>query len=203
MSTPERSVPTPRDAPTRLAPSTLAAVAAVAALVITGAEAARAPIAITRELILSRGTGWSSLVLLAASLAITPLTRVSPDHARVLAPHRRTLGLASATLAAVHLAIVLATGLVPDVVLLVVEPQARAGTVAGVILVLLAVTSSGRVVRALALRPWRELHALTYAAALFALLHVALSPWPDVRLVAAAALIVGALLASRLVVRRR
>ena len=71
-----------------------------------------------------------------------------------------------------------------------------------VILALLAITSSGRVVRALALRPWRELHALAYAAAPFGLLHVALSPWPDVRLVASAAAIVGALLASRLVLRR-
>lgn len=116
-------------------------------------------------------TGWQAILLLLATLAVSPLGRRAPR----LRPWRRALGLAAAVAAAAHVAAVARAGWLEPLEGLLTEPQLRAGGAAALILVALTLTSSRRLVRALRLGHWRPLHRLVYVAGAFVVHHVALS----------------------------
>jgi methionine sulfoxide reductase heme-binding subunit len=117
-------------------------------------------------------TGWWALVLLLATLAVTPLRRLTGWNR--LAPHRRTLGLAAFGYATSHVVIFVALDhgfrvgeLVEDVA---GRPFIAAGAAAFLLLVPLAATSTRGWIRRLG-RNWTWLHRLSYLAAALAVLH--------------------------------
>ena len=132
-----------------------------------------------------RLTGYATLVLLFSSLSITPLRRLASRmgvKSTGLQPYRRSLGITAFTSALVHATISCITyfGDAPWFMPLL-EPFLRMGVLTLGILSVLWVTSFPKMVRAMRLRTWRELHWLAYAAGLTALLHVVLSPVAPVR----------------------
>jgi DMSO/TMAO reductase YedYZ heme-binding membrane subunit len=151
------------------------ALASVAAL----ATLERWPVA--RELVLSRGTGWVALAALLLSLSVTPLGRVARRvfgrDLPAVGVTRRALGMASAWLACIHAAVALGTTLQWSWAALPHWPHLRAGLTALGVLGLLFATSFGPVIAWLRLGFFRELHRLSYVAALLALQHVLLSPF--------------------------
>jgi len=140
--------------------------------------------AYTHAFALTRGLGWSGLVALCAGLCATPLGTLlrSRGHAadawtREL---RRLLGIAAAGAALAHAA--LAFCALPDTRNAVMEaPQLRTGLAGLLILLLLLITSFPRVVRALHVRSWKELHRLAYVAFALAFLHVLHAPYVPIR----------------------
>jgi sulfoxide reductase heme-binding subunit YedZ len=158
-------------------------------------------------------TGMTAFTLLAASLAITPLRKLaaSTTSARQLAPWiapwRRRLGLSSFAYACLHAAtwFVLDHQLDSSAMLEDIAERrfATAGMAAFACLCVLAATSSRAALRRLGGPTWRRIHRLAYAAGVAAGLHFLwlskgeqLLPW-------AMALLVAALLATRLVPPRR
>ena len=148
-------------------------------------------------------TGRSALMLLAASLAITPLRRWCSDMSRFthrrygkrladwnwLIRLRRMLGLWSFAYALVHVALYLHFDLGYDWAgawdELQQKPYLLAGLCAFALLIPLAATSSQAMKRRLG-RNWRRLHQLSYVVAVLGLLHFWWSmkpglytPWPE------------------------
>jgi methionine sulfoxide reductase heme-binding subunit len=122
---------------------------------------------------LVRRTGWWALTLLVATLAVTPLRRVT--GAAWLIRLRKPLGLVAFVFATAH---VLAYVVVdqwlalPYILEDVLErPFITAGFLAFLLLVPLALTSTKHAIRRLGGRNWRRLHRLIYPAALLAVLH--------------------------------
>lgn len=140
--------------------------AALAAGAARGALGANPVETITHE------TGQWALRLLLATLAITPLRRLTGFA--FLAPWRRSLGLLAFGYATLHFATFLALDLGFDLSALGEEVAERPFVTLGfgsfLLLVPLAVTSTRGWQRRLG-RRWRSLHRLVYAAALLAVLH--------------------------------
>lgn len=192
----------------RSVPATCAIVTGVA-LAAVAALAGQRGWAVERELWLVRGTGWVALAALALALCATPVARLSSwlgraPRAADVTRWRRALGVTSAAVAALHATITLGTYLdgsweiVPD------WPYLRAGLAALLILLSLWITSYPRVVRALGLKLWKELHRLAYVAGLLVLQHVWLGPFGDRALaLAVAAVVVGVGLLRLLPTRAR
>jgi DMSO/TMAO reductase YedYZ heme-binding membrane subunit len=168
-------------APARLRRLAWASTAGVALLVLAAVAllAASEHWPVARELVLCRGTGW--LALAALLLSLMPFGRVAArfghDRSALLPVARRALGMASAWLALIHAALALTTALRWNWAALLSWPHLRAGLTALGALTVLLVTSFGAVVTRLRLRTWKELHRLSYVAALLALQHVLLSPF--------------------------
>jgi sulfoxide reductase heme-binding subunit YedZ len=118
-------------------------------------------------------TGDWALRFLLASLAVTPLRRLTPRLA-VLAPYRRTFGLLAFAYALLHAATFFALDLGFAFARLGEEiaerPYVTLGFAALVALVPLAITSTRGWQRRLG-RRWLTLHRLVYLAALLAALH--------------------------------
>lgn len=142
-------------------------------------------------------TGWAAVVVLCASLAVSPLGRALGRRGRAQASLRRRLGLAAAALVGVHLGVVLRAGWFEAPSALLTEPHLRSGATAAGILGLLALTSWPSLVHRLRLGHWKPLHRAVYAAALLVLHHVALSSHADPRHVLGLAVVVAVLLAAR------
>lgn len=117
-------------------------------------------------------TGEWALRLLLASLAVTPLRRLT--GLRALAPLRRTLGLVAFLYATLHAGTwgVLDLGLDPILLAddVLERPYVMAGLAAYLSLVPLAVTSTRGWQRRLG-RRWIVLHRLSFVAAAFAVVH--------------------------------
>ena len=120
--------------------------------------------------------GFVACVLLAAVLALTPLRVIFPKSKLALAlnRHRRLIGVSAFVYAALHLAthLVYEGGfhvLASDVK----KPFLLTGLIAFTILLVLAVTSPHRLVRALGAKHWKMLHRLAYVAAGLAAYHQA------------------------------
>lgn len=149
-------------------------------------------------------TGSAALVLLLASLAVSPLGRAW-GTAR-LRPARRVLGLAALAWAGLHAAItaVLDLGLDPALALeeLRERPHMAAGAAALALLLPLGATSNRASMRRLG-RRWKLLHRLVYLAGALAVLHVALQGKFGPREAAPFAAALAALLAARLPPVRR
>lgn len=117
-------------------------------------------------------TGWWALFALAATLAITPLRRLTRWH--WLVRYRRQLGLTSFVYATLHLATYAVLDLGLDLSHLredlLERPFMTVGFLAWTILLALAFTSTRRAIRALGSR-WQKLHRFVYLAAGLAVLH--------------------------------
>ena len=118
--------------------------------------------------------GFLACVLLATVLSFTPLRVIFPNSKLVLAlnRHRRLVGVSAFIYGALHLAthLVYEGGfgvLASDVK----KPFLLTGMITFAILLVLAVTSLNRLVRALGAKHWKMLHRLAYVAAALAAYH--------------------------------
>ncbi|MBS0583588.1 MAG: sulfoxide reductase heme-binding subunit YedZ [Proteobacteria bacterium] len=121
---------------------------------------------------LEHRSGLWALRLLLATLAITPLRRVTGWNKAVR--YRRMLGLFAFFYASVHLAIYLFIdlgGYWADIFEQIAKkPYITVGFAAWLLLIPLAVTSTQKMMRRLG-RRWGRLHKLVYATALLGVLH--------------------------------
>lgn len=144
-------------------------------------------------------TGIWSLRFLLASLAITPLRRLTGWN--VLIQYRRMLGLFAFFYACVHLAGYLAFDrfFAFDEVFadLAKRPFITAGMVAFALMVPLAITSTRGWIRSLG-RRWQLLHRLVYVSAIAAVIHYLWKIKADSTLPLRYALLLGVLLGLRL-----
>ncbi len=122
--------------------------------------------------LVTRSTGTWTLVLLVASLAVTPLRRATGLHWMVRL--RRMLGLFAFFYAVLHFTTYLwfdqwfdVKAIVKDVIK---RPFITMGVLAFVLMIPLAATSTDAMVRRLG-RRWSTLHRLVYAVAAAAILH--------------------------------
>ncbi|SMF96383.1 sulfoxide reductase heme-binding subunit YedZ [Methylomagnum ishizawai] len=150
-------------------------------------------------------TGLWSLNLLFASLAITPLHRLTGWHGLVRA--RRMLGLFAFFYACLHGAAYLVfeqffdwAGMLADIAK---RPFLAAGGLGFALMLPLAATSTDGMVRRLGGRSWRRLHRLAYLCALVAVLHYLWLVKRDITLPGLYALALCALLAARMARPRR
>jgi sulfoxide reductase heme-binding subunit YedZ len=138
---------------------------------------------------LEQSLGLWALRFLIAALAVSPLRRLGGPN---LIRYRRALGLLAFYYAALHLTtyLVLDQGL--DVAAIwadiVKRPYITIGMLAFILLVPLAVTSNGPMIRRLGSAAWQRLHRLVYVAAIAGALHFILlvKAWPLEPLVYAA-----------------
>jgi sulfoxide reductase heme-binding subunit YedZ len=121
---------------------------------------------------ITRSTGWWTLFLLATTLAVTPLRKLS--GANWLLRLRRMLGLFAFFYALAHFTTFVwfdhwfdAAGILKDVVK---RPFVTVGFAAFLLLLPLAATSNNAMVRRLG-RNWQRLHRLAYAIAVLGVLH--------------------------------
>lgn len=155
---------------------------------------------------LTHRTGWWGLALLLATLAVSPLRRLSGwNH---LVRLRRPLGLCAFAYLVLHFGVYLVDQSFawPYIVEDVVErPYITAGFTALVLLVPLAATSTKGMIRRLGGRRWQRLHRLVYLCAALGVLHFFWSVKADVREPLIFAAVLAALLVFRapLLLRRR
>jgi methionine sulfoxide reductase heme-binding subunit len=117
-------------------------------------------------------TGWFALAFLTASLAITPLRRLTRWHEAIRV--RRMLGLFAFFYATLHLLTWFVfdhtldvVGMAEDVVK---RPYITVGMAAFLMMLPLALTSNAAMIRRLG-RRWQLLHRLAYGAAVAAVVH--------------------------------
>ena len=121
---------------------------------------------------ITRSTGWWTLFLLMATLAVTPLRKVSGGH--WLLKLRRMLGLYAFFYACAHFITFIWFDHWFDVVAIlkdvVKRPFVTVGFAAFLLFLPLAVTSTNAMVRRLG-RHWQRLHRLVYAIAVLGVVH--------------------------------
>jgi sulfoxide reductase heme-binding subunit YedZ len=155
---------------------------------------------------LEQTLGLWALRFLIAALAVTPLRRLGGPN---LIRYRRALGLLAFYYAALHLTtyLVLDQGLdLPAIWADIVKrPYITIGMLAFLLLVPLAVTSNGPMIRRLGAAAWQRLHRLVYVAAIAGALHFILlvKAWPLEPLVYAALVAVLLLFRVGVFVRKR
>ncbi len=154
---------------------------------------------------LIRRTGWWGLTLLVATLAVTPVRRLTGWNRLIVL--RRPLGVAAFWYALLHFLVYVTIDqwfaieyIIEDVL---ERPFITAGFVALLLLVPLAATSTRDSIRRLGGRRWRRLHRLVYPAALLGVLHYYWLVKADTRPPLLYAAIVVALLLLRLPIGRR
>jgi sulfoxide reductase heme-binding subunit YedZ len=149
--------------------------------------------------VLERGLGRWALRFLIAALAITPLRRLGGPN---LVRYRRAIGLLGFYCAALHLTVYMVLDQGLDLAAIwadiVRRPYITVGMLAFTILVPLAVTSNGPMIRRLGSAAWQRLHRLVYAATAAAAIHylMVVKTWPPEPVIYAG--IVAALLLFRL-----
>jgi sulfoxide reductase heme-binding subunit YedZ len=146
-------------------------------------------------------TGEWTLIFLMATLAVTPLRRITGVHA--LIRFRRMLGLFAFFYASLHFSIWIVLdqffdwdAMLKDVAK---RPFITAGFTAFVLLLPLALTSTQWAIRKMGGRRWQMLHRLIYVAATAAIIHFWWKVKADTREPAIYATILGLLLAARVV----
>jgi sulfoxide reductase heme-binding subunit YedZ len=119
-------------------------------------------------------TGYTTLLLLILSLAITPVRRLIPELTW-LVKFRRLLGLFAFFYATVHLATYIALYAGFDVNTMATDIAKRrfitVGVAAWLLLVPLAATSTNWAIRKLGGKRWNRLHKLVYVAAVCGVIH--------------------------------
>ena len=121
---------------------------------------------------ITRFTGSWSLIILIASLAVTPLRRITGWND--LIKFRRMLGLFAFFYASLHFATYLGLDLFFDFRAIgkdiIKRPYITVGFIAFVVMVPLAITSTAGMIRRLGKR-WQQLHRLVYLAAIAGVIH--------------------------------
>ncbi|MBI3970338.1 MAG: sulfoxide reductase heme-binding subunit YedZ [Chloroflexi bacterium] len=147
---------------------------------------------------ITQRTGKTALVLLALTLAVTPVNRVL--GVRQVVPLRRPLGLYAFFYLCLHLLTFTVLDYWLDLELIAQaiaeKPYVLVGVAAFTVLVPLAITSTKNWMRRLG-RRWRVLHRLVYVAAALGVTHYYLVVKADVR----EPLLYGAIIAGLLVLR--
>ena len=119
-------------------------------------------------------TGYTTLLLLILSLAVTPVRRLIPKLTW-LVKFRRLLGLFAFFYATVHLATYIALYAGFDLNTMTTDIAKRrfitVGVAAWLLLVPLAATSTNRSIRKLGGKRWNRLHKLVYVAAVCGVIH--------------------------------
>jgi sulfoxide reductase heme-binding subunit YedZ len=151
---------------------------------------------------LERTLGLWALRFLIAGLAITPLRRLGGPN---LVRYRRAIGLLCFYYAAMHLTVYMLLDQGLDLAAIwadiVKRPYITVGMFAFIVLVPLAVTSNGPMIRRLGGAAWQRLHRLVYVAAAAAAVHfvMVVKSWPAEPLIYAG--FVAVLMLFRLVVK--
>lgn len=176
------------------------AAAAVAPAVRLAAGAIRGALGPNPIEKLTHETGAWALRFLLLSLAVTPARRLL--GLSVLAPWRRTLGLAAFGYACLHVAVYAVLDLELDWATIgediAERPYITIGFATFLCLVPLAASSTRAAVRRLGGRRWRRLHQIVYLAAVGAVVHFLWLVKADLREPQVHAAILAALLAVRL-----
>jgi methionine sulfoxide reductase heme-binding subunit len=120
----------------------------------------------------TRFTGSWSLIILLASLAVTPLRRITGINE--LIKFRRMLGLFAFFYAALHFATYMVLDLYFDFAAILKDvlkrPYITVGFTAFVLMIPLAATSTAGMIRRLGKR-WQQLHYLVYVSAILGVVH--------------------------------
>jgi sulfoxide reductase heme-binding subunit YedZ len=121
---------------------------------------------------ITRFTGSWSLLILLASLAVTPLRRLTGWNE--LIRYRRMLGLFAFSYAALHFATYMVLDLYFDFSAIAKDilkrPYITVGFSALMLMIPLAITSNSKMIRRLGKR-WQQLHYLVYAIAILGVIH--------------------------------
>ena len=121
---------------------------------------------------ITRFTGSWSLIILIASLAVTPLRRLTGWNE--LIKFRRTLGLFAFFYALLHFSTYLVLDHFFDFAAIgkdiLKRPYVTAGFIGFVVMIPLAITSTAAMIRRLGKR-WQQLHRLVYVAAIAGVIH--------------------------------
>jgi sulfoxide reductase heme-binding subunit YedZ len=145
-------------------------------------------------------TGRWGLGFIAATLAVTPLRRITGWN--LVAPYRRTLGLVGFSYIVVHFLIYLVLDQFFDIGTIAKDvgkrPYITLGFTGFVLMVPLAVTSTKGWIRRLG-RRWTRLHALIYVTALVGVVHFTWAVKKDLAAPTFFAAVIGGLLVLRLV----
>ena len=145
-------------------------------------------------------TGLETLWLLTASLAITPLRRLSP-RLNWLIKFRRLLGLFAFFYASLHLLTYIALYAGFDVNAMAADIAKRryitVGVAAWLLLLPLAATSTNWAIRKLGGKRWNRLHKLVYAAAVCGVIHYWWQVKPGVRTPLTITVVMAVLLIAR------
>src|SRR5918996_3205578 len=150
----------------------------------------------------TRFTGSWALIFLLASLAVTPLRRITGYNE--LIKFRRMLGLYAFFYALLHFSTFVGLDHFFDLDRIAKDilkrPYVTAGFTAFVLMIPLAITSTAGMVRRLGKR-WQQLHRLVYVAAIAAVIHFYWLVKSDIRRPVQYAVVVGLLLGHRLLVK--
>jgi sulfoxide reductase heme-binding subunit YedZ len=121
---------------------------------------------------ITRFTGSWSLLILLASLSVTPLRRLTGWNE--LIRYRRMLGLFAFSYAALHFATYMVLDLYFDFSAIAKDilkrPYITVGFTALVLMIPLAITSNSKMIRRLGKR-WQQLHYLVYPIAILGVIH--------------------------------
>jgi methionine sulfoxide reductase heme-binding subunit len=172
-STPARSKEKPTGRPRRLPLGTFAAVLAFVPLANILFDAATGDLGVEPVEALVRRTGWWALTLLIATLAVTPVRRLTGWNR--LIQIRRPVGVIAFVYAVTHFVVYVAikqwfalSYIIEDIL---ERPFITAGFTAMCLLVPLAATSTRNSIRKLGGKRWQRLHRLIYPAAMLGVLH--------------------------------
>jgi sulfoxide reductase heme-binding subunit YedZ len=150
---------------------------------------------------ITHSTGLTALIFLLITLGITPLRRITRQF--WLIQLRRMLGLFAFFYACLHLATYVVLDHYFDWDRMIADvykrPYITAGFTAFVLLVPLAITSTGGWVRRLGGRRWQALHRLIYVSTALAVVHFLWLVKADIREPATYGAVLAALLGYRLV----
>jgi sulfoxide reductase heme-binding subunit YedZ len=153
---------------------------------------------------ITRFTGSWSLIILIASLAVTPLRRITGKNE--LIKLRRMLGLFAFFYAALHFATYMVLDLYFDFPAILKDvlkrPYITVGFTAFVLMIPLAATSTAGMIRRLGKR-WQQLHYLVYVSAILGVVHFYWLVKADIRRPVQYGAGLAVLLAYRLVVKWR
>jgi sulfoxide reductase heme-binding subunit YedZ len=130
-----------------------------------------------------RTTGMLSLIFLMLTLLVTPLVRLAGWN--WFTPNRRVLGLYAFFYALAHFLIFFSldrelslSGTFSEMAL---RPYLAVGSLGLLVMVPLAVTSTNRMIQRLGTARWKQLHRLTYVAALAGVVHYGMLVKADLR----------------------
>jgi len=158
-----------------------------------------------REIYIIQKTGQLAVLCLFLTLMKSPVTKLivrttmASVDTKKSGEIRSGLGISTAIFASAHAIFVCWSGFIPDFLSLITEPQWRNGLSALIILLVLAASSFSKIKQAGRITLWKPLHRLSYAAMLFSVLHIFISPYLDILTLISLAVMIIFLVLVRLV----